>query len=101
MPRRHKPALTPCDQKTLALKQSRGRRFFVSKDGNALTDAHVLEVASATGDIPQNVNSPITAAFLDGQHVPQAKSAGAGALSTPDIAERAKSFTVLGLSRCW
>jgi serine protease Do len=66
--------------------------------GIMVSKLNALNVASVTGDIPQNVNFAIKAAvataFLDAQRVTHAESAGAGVLSTPDIAERAKSFTV-------
>jgi uncharacterized protein len=66
--------------------------------GVVVAKLNALEIASVTGDIPQNVNFAIKAsvaeAFLDAQRVVHAESVGAGALSTPDIAERAKSFTV-------
>jgi serine protease Do len=66
--------------------------------GIVVAKINALEIASATGDIPQNVNFAIKAsvatAFLDAQRVAHGESAGVGALSTPDIAERAKSFTV-------
>jgi serine protease Do len=58
---------------------------------------NALSIAS-TGDIPQNVNfaikASVAAAFLDAQRVAHAESAGAAALSTPDLAERAKAFTI-------
>jgi S1-C subfamily serine protease len=66
--------------------------------GVVVAKFNALEIASATGDIPQNVNfaikASVAAAFLDAQRVAHPESRGAGALSTPDIAERAKSFTV-------
>jgi uncharacterized protein len=66
--------------------------------GVVVAKLNALETASATGDIPQNVNFAIKAtvatAFLDAQRVAHAEIAGAGPLSTPDIAERAKSFSV-------
>jgi S1-C subfamily serine protease len=66
--------------------------------GVVVAKLNALEIASATGDIPQNVNFAIKAsvatAFLDAQRVAHSESAGAGTLSTPDIAERAKSFSV-------
>jgi TPR repeat protein len=66
--------------------------------GIVVAKLNALAIASATGDIPQNVNFAIKASvatsFLDAQRVAHAESAGVGALSTPDIAERAKSFTV-------
>jgi serine protease Do len=66
--------------------------------GVVVAKLNALEIASATGDIPQNVNFAIKASvatsFLDAQRVAHVESAGAGALSTPDIAQRGKSFTV-------
>jgi S1-C subfamily serine protease len=66
--------------------------------GIVVAKLNALEIASATGDIPQNVNfaikASVAAAFLDAQGVAHAESVAVGALSTPDIAERAKSFTV-------
>jgi S1-C subfamily serine protease len=64
--------------------------------GVVVSKLNALGVASVTGDIPQNVNFAIKAsvatAFLDAQRVEHAESSEAGSLSTPDIAERAKSF---------
>ena len=58
---------------------------------------NALAIASATGDIPQNVNFAIKAsvagAFLDAQNVAQTEGAGTSVLSIPDLAERAKAFT--------
>jgi TPR repeat protein len=66
--------------------------------GVVVAKLNALEIASATGDIPQNVNfaikASVAAAFLDAQRVAHPEGGGAGALSTPDIAERAKAFTV-------
>ena len=66
--------------------------------GIIVSKLNALSVASVTGDIPQNVNfaikASVAAAFLDAQRVAHAESAGDGALSTPDIAERAQLFTV-------
>jgi TPR repeat protein len=66
--------------------------------GIVVAKLNALGVASATGDIPQNINfaikASVAAAFLDAQRVAHAVSPDVGALSTPDIAERAKAFTV-------
>jgi S1-C subfamily serine protease len=66
--------------------------------GVVVAKLNALEIASVTGDIPQNVNfaikASVAAAFLDAQRVAHPEGGGAGALSTPDIAERAKAFTV-------
>jgi serine protease Do len=64
--------------------------------GIIVSKLNALGVASITGDIPQNVNFAIKAsvvtAFLDAQRVEHAESSEVGSLSTPDIAERAKSL---------
>jgi serine protease Do len=65
--------------------------------GVVVSKLNALNVASVTGDIPQNVNfaikASVAAAFLDAQHVTHTEGAGAAVLSTPDIAERANSLT--------
>jgi S1-C subfamily serine protease len=64
--------------------------------GIVVSKLNALGVASATGDIPQNINFAIKAsvatAFLDAQRVDHVDSSEVGSLSTPDIAERAKSL---------
>jgi S1-C subfamily serine protease/uncharacterized protein len=64
--------------------------------GIVVSKLNAIGVASVTGDIPQNVNFAIKAsvatAFLDAQHVAHAEGQTAGALSTPDISERAKAL---------
>ena len=71
--------------------------------GVIVSKLNALSVASVTGDIPQNVNFAIKAsvatAFLDAQGIAHADNAGDAALSTPDIADRARSFTVRVLCR--
>jgi uncharacterized protein len=71
--------------------------------GIIVSKLDALSIASATGDIPQNVNfaikASVAAAFLDAQRVEHAERTGEGAFSTPDIADRAKSFTVRVLCR--
>ena len=71
--------------------------------GVVVAKLNALKIASATGDIPQNVNFAIKAsvatAFLDAQRVAyagaqNAEVASAGPLSTPDIATRAQSLAV-------
>jgi S1-C subfamily serine protease len=68
--------------------------------GIVVAKLNALRIAAATGDIPQNINfaikGSIVAGFLDAQRVSYAdsSSSSASALSTPDIAERAKLFTV-------
>jgi S1-C subfamily serine protease len=64
--------------------------------GIVVSKLNALGVASVTGDIPQNINFAIKAsvakAFLDAQRVDHVDSSEVGSLSTPDIAERAKSL---------
>jgi S1-C subfamily serine protease len=71
--------------------------------GVIVSKLNALSVASVTGDIPQNVNfaikASVAAAFLDAQGIGHADSAGDATLSTPDIADRARSFTVRVLCR--
>ena len=66
--------------------------------GIVVAKLNALNVAAATGDIPQNVNfairASVAAAFLDAQQVTHTEGNGAALLSTPDISERAKAFTV-------
>ncbi len=56
-----------------------------------------LAIASVTGNLPQNVNfaikASVAAAFLDAQNVPHEDTSDQGALSTPDLTARARSFT--------
>ena len=65
--------------------------------GVVVAKLDALNVAMATGDIPQNVNfaikGSVAAAFLDSQQVAHTEGEGTAALSTPDISERAKTFT--------
>ncbi len=64
--------------------------------GVIVSKLNTLGVASVTGDISQNVNfaikASVAAAFLDAQRVEHTESSEVGSLSTPDIAERAKSL---------
>jgi serine protease Do len=66
--------------------------------GVVVAKLNALRIAAATGDIPQNINfaikGSIVAGFLDAQRVSYANSFSASALSTPDIVEHAKLFTV-------
>jgi S1-C subfamily serine protease len=67
--------------------------------GIVVSKLNAIGVASATGDIPQNVTFAIRSAlaevFLAGQEVvPRAAGDQATPLSTPDLADRAKTFTV-------
>ena len=66
--------------------------------GIVVAKLDALGIASVTGDIPQNVNfaikASVAAAFLDAQRVVHAEGASSPALSTPDIAERAKGLTM-------
>ena len=65
--------------------------------GVVVAKLDALNVAMATGDIPQNVNfaikGSVAAAFLNSQQVAHTEGEGTAALSTPDISERAKTFT--------
>ena len=71
--------------------------------GVIVSKLNALSVASVTGDIPQNVNfaikASVAAAFLDAQGIAHADNAGDTTLSTPDIADRARSFTIRVLCR--
>ena len=66
--------------------------------GVVVAQLDALGIASATGDIPQNVNfaikASVAAAFLDAQGVLHGDGASRPALSTPDIADRAKGMTM-------
>ena len=69
--------------------------------GVVVAKLDAMSIASATGDIPQNVNFAIKAsaavAFLDAQRVPRSEEAVsdlAVPLSTPAIAARAQSLTM-------
>jgi S1-C subfamily serine protease len=66
--------------------------------GIVVATLDALGIASATGDIPQNVNfaikASVTVSFLDAQHVVHTESTGTAVLSTPEIAERAKALTL-------
>jgi hypothetical protein len=66
--------------------------------GIVVAKLNALGVASATGDIPQNVNfaikASVAAAFLDTQRVGHAEGGSVTALSTPDIAARATALTM-------
>jgi serine protease Do len=66
--------------------------------GVVVAKLNALKIASATGDIPQNVNFAIKAsvatAFLDAQRVTYLEGQSTGALSTPDIAARAQALAV-------
>ena len=70
----------------------------LDRNGVVVAKLNALRVAAATGDIPQNINfaikGSVVAGFLDAQRVSYTDSSNASALSTPDIAERAKLFTV-------
>jgi len=65
--------------------------------GIVVAKLDALKIASATGDIPQNVNFAIRAsvvvAFLDAQRSAHVDNGGGSPLSTPDITQRAKALT--------
>ena len=66
--------------------------------GIVVAQLDALKIAAAIGDIPQNINFAIKAsvatAFLDAQRVSHAEKVDNPALSTPNIAERAKALTM-------
>lgn len=66
--------------------------------GIVVAKLNALGIASATGDIPQNVNfaikASVAAAFLDAQGVVHTEGEVTRALSTPDISARAKALAV-------
>jgi len=66
--------------------------------GIVVAQLDALKIASTSGDIPQNINFAIKAsvaeAFLDAQGVAHPEGANIPALSTPDLAERAKALTM-------
>lgn len=66
--------------------------------GVVVAKLNALKIASATGDIPQNVNFAIKASvavgFLDAQRVTHFDREIAGTLSTPDIAAQAQALAV-------
>lgn len=69
--------------------------------GVVVAKLNAMRIASATGDIPQNVNfaikSSVAMAFLDAQRVPRSEDAVhnvAVPLSTPEIATRAQSLSL-------
>lgn len=65
--------------------------------GVVVAKLNALKIASATGDIPQNVNFAIKASvaigFLDAQRVTHLDRQIAGTLSTPDIAAQAQALS--------
>lgn len=71
--------------------------------GVAVGKLDALQVALATGDIPQNVNFAVSAgtarAFLDAEDVPYETARSSDTLAPDDVAAKAKKFTVL--VECW
>ncbi len=71
--------------------------------GVVVAKLDALKVASATGDIPQNVNfalnSNVLRSFLDANNIDYRDAPPGPALPPADIADRAKAFTVL--IECW
>lgn len=71
--------------------------------GVVVSKLDALKVAEITGDLPQNVNFAISGAvvraFLEGQGVAYATAASTKPLSTAEIAEAARNFTVV--VECW
>jgi TPR repeat protein/uncharacterized protein YecT (DUF1311 family) len=66
--------------------------------GIVVAKLDALKTASTIGDIPQNVNfaikASVVAAFLGANGVAQPEGASGPALSTPDLAERAKALAM-------
>jgi hypothetical protein len=66
--------------------------------GIVVAKLDALKVASATSDIPQNMNfaikSSVAANFLDSSNIAYATGETGDYLSAADIAERARAFTV-------
>jgi hypothetical protein len=66
--------------------------------GIIVATLNALGIASATGDIPQNVNfaikASVAAAFLDAYGVAHIADEGSATLSTPDLSTRAKALTM-------
>lgn len=71
--------------------------------GVVVSKLDALKVAEITGDLPQNVNFAISGtvvrAFLEGQGVAYTTAASTKPLSTAEIAEAARGFTVV--VECW
>jgi S1-C subfamily serine protease len=66
--------------------------------GIVVAKLDAVKTAAAIGDIPQNINfaikASVAAAFLDAQRVAHTDATASPALSTPDIAERARGLTM-------
>jgi len=71
--------------------------------GVVVSKLDALKVAEITGDLPQNVNFAISGAvvraFLEGQGIAYTTAASTKSLSTAEIAEAARNFTVV--VECW
>jgi S1-C subfamily serine protease len=71
--------------------------------GVVVSKLDALKVAEITGDLPQNVNFAISGAvvraFLEGQGVAYTTAGSTKPLSTAEIAEAARGFTVV--VECW
>ena len=71
--------------------------------GVVASKLNALNVASATGDLPQNVNFAINAnvltSFLDANGIEYNRASSIATLAFPEIAKRAQAFTVL--VECW
>jgi serine protease Do len=66
--------------------------------GIVVSKLNAMKVAELIGDIPQNINfaikAPVAATFLEAHRVEYDDEKSADVLSTPDIADRASTFTV-------
>ena len=71
--------------------------------GVVMAKLNAIEIAYATGDIPQNVNFAVGAgtarAFLDTHDVPYETAPSTDELKPADVAAKARRFTVL--MECW
>lgn len=71
--------------------------------GVVTSKLNVLKIAEASGDFPQNVNfalkASVVASFLDNNGIQYATGAKTAALKPEDLAERAKSMSVIILCK--
>lgn len=71
--------------------------------GVVVSKLDALKIAEITGDLPQNVNfaifGAVVLAFLESQSIAYTTAASTKPLSTAEIAEVARGFTVV--VECW
>ncbi|HET6374803.1 MAG TPA: serine protease, partial [Methylocella sp.] len=71
--------------------------------GVVTSKLNVLKIAEASGDFPQNVNfalkASVVASFLDNNGIPYATGVKEAALKPEDLADRAKSMSVIILCK--